>query len=164
LADALKPATRINEYKREADYSYCMDKFAGDGFVLCGDAARFVDPIFSSGISIALTGAKYASEAIVAALKNGDVSAKAFEAYETKMRSGVAIWYEFIRLYYKLLPMFTHFIASEEYRMDILQLLQGEVYDRAQVPVLDAMRKFIKEVESADNHLLRGALTSMSID
>jgi hypothetical protein len=30
--------------------------------------------------------------------------------------------------------------------------------------VLDAMRKFIKEVESADNHLLRGALTSMSID
>ncbi len=64
LGKAMKNARRINEFKREGDYSYSMEKFAGDGFLLIGDAARFVDPIFSSGISVALYSAKYAAEQI----------------------------------------------------------------------------------------------------
>ena len=38
-----------NDFKLEGDYSYKMNTFAGNGFILIGDAARFVDPIFSSG-------------------------------------------------------------------------------------------------------------------
>jgi 1H-pyrrole-2-carbonyl-[peptidyl-carrier protein] chlorinase len=76
----------------------------------------------------------------------------------------VGVWYEFIRLYYKLLPLFTHFIQSKAHRIEVLRLLQGEVYDRAQVPVLDAMRKYIEAVEKSDNHLMKKALTSISID
>jgi FADH2 O2-dependent halogenase len=55
LAYAMRNAKRVNEFKLEGDYSYKMDTFTGNGFALIGDAARFVDPIFSSGVSVALS-------------------------------------------------------------------------------------------------------------
>jgi len=67
-------------------------------------------------------------------------------------------------LYYKLLPLFTHFIQSKAHRIEVLRLLQGEVYNRGEVPVLDAMRKYIESVENADKHLLKDKLTSIPID
>lgn len=164
LARALKNARRINDFKVEGDYSYSMEKFVGNGFVLIGDAARFVDPIFSSGVSVALYSAKYASESIVQAFANNDFSEASFADYEDRLRSGVEIWYDFIRYYYKLLPLFTHFIQSKQYRLQILQLLQGDVFDRSEVPVLDAMRDYILKVEASDTHLFKSQLTSIPID
>lgn len=164
LRRAMENAVRVNEFKTEGDYSYKMQHFAGNGYVLVGDAARFVDPIFSSGVSVAMFSAKFASEAIVAALRNGDTSRAAFLPYEEKMLGGVEVWYEFIRLYYKLMPLFTHFVQHKTYRRQIKELLQGVVFDRKNVPVLDAMREYVKKVESTDSHLLRGHLTNISID
>jgi FADH2 O2-dependent halogenase len=164
LAHAMRAARRVNEFKTEGDYSYIMTQFTGDGWLLIGDAARFVDPIFSSGVSIALYSAKYAAERIVPALETGDFSEANFKPYETKLRGGVGVWYEFIRLYYKLLPLFTYFISKKEYRLQVLQLLQGEVYDRGEVPVLKAMRDFIARVEKDDEHFFSRQLTDIPID
>jgi len=164
LAFAMRNAKRVNEFKLEGDYSYKMDTFAGNGFVLIGDAARFVDPIFSSGVSVALFSAKYSSERIKLAFETGDFSEASLKPYEKKLRSGTEIWYEFIRLYYKLLPAFTHFIRSKNHRIEVLRLLQGEVFDRSEVPVLDAMRKFIKTVETTPGHAFAGVLSDISID
>ena len=154
----MREACRINDFKVEADYSYCMDKFVGNGFLLVGDAARFVDPIFSSGVSVALYSAKFAAEQIRHAFERSDFSAKTLQPYEDRLKHGTRIWYEFITLYYKLLPLFTYFIQHKDYRHQVLQLLQGEVFDRDSVPVLDAMSAFIDEVEKADNHILRTQL------
>jgi FADH2 O2-dependent halogenase len=164
LENAMRNATRINDFKTEGDYSYSLSKFVGNGFMCIGDAARFVDPIFSSGVSVALYGAKYSSERIRYAFETGDFSEEALKPFETRVRGGVGVWYEFIRLYYKLLPLFTHFIQSKEHRLEVLRLLQGEVYDRKDVPVLDAMRTYIEAVEKSDNHLMKKALTNISID
>jgi FADH2 O2-dependent halogenase len=164
LEKAMKHAVRINEFKSEGDYSYSLSQFVGDNYMCIGDAARFVDPIFSSGVSVALYSAKYGSQQIIEGFKNGDLSEAALKPFETRLRSGVGVWYEFIRLYYKLLPLFTHFIQSKSHRLEVLRLLQGEVYDRTDVPVLDAMRKYIESVENSDNHLLKNSLTSISID
>ncbi|MGE0463953.1 MAG: NAD(P)/FAD-dependent oxidoreductase [Vicinamibacterales bacterium] len=164
LTHAMRNARRLNDFKKEGDYSYAMKKFVGNGHVMIGDAARFVDPIFSSGVSIALYSAKYASERIKVAFETNDFSEAVFAPYETKVRGGVGIWYEFIRLYYKLLPLFTHFIQSKEHRLEVLRLLQGEVYDRKDVPVLDAMRKYIKSVEASDNHIFKSQLSTIPID
>ena len=154
IANGMENATPVNELKVEADYSYAMERFVGDGFMLLGDAARFVDPIFSSGVSVALYSAKFASEVLIPALQVNDVSEAALKPYETRLKKGTKVWYEFIRLYYKLLPLFTHFIESPEHRHDLLRLLQGDVYDRDEVQVLDAMRNYIRDVESTDGHLL----------
>ncbi len=72
IKEAMRDAERINDFKVEADYSYCMKEFAGNGFLLIGDAARFVDPIFSSGVSIAMHSAKFASEAIITAFESNN--------------------------------------------------------------------------------------------
>ena len=109
--------------------------------MLLGDAARFVDPIFSSGVSVAMHSAKFASERIWCAFETGEFGRNVFQPYEKKLKGGVTIWYDFIRLYYKLLPLFTKFIAEPEHRLGLLQLLQGDVYDRKESPpVLEAMR------------------------
>jgi len=94
----------------------------------------------------------------------GDFSEAFLMPYEARLPGGVSIWYEFIRLYYKLLPLFTHFIQSKTHRLEVLRLLQGEVYDRKDVPVLDAMRNYIATVEKSDSHLLKSRLTSITID
>jgi 1H-pyrrole-2-carbonyl-[peptidyl-carrier protein] chlorinase len=164
LVKAMRNAVRVNEFKSEGDYSYSMEKFVGDGYMMIGDAARFVDPIFSSGVSIALYSAKYGSERIRYALEANDFSEEALRPYEVKIREGVAIWYEFIRLYYKLLPLFTHFISSKKHRIEVLRLLQGDVFDRGEVPVLDAMRKYIETVEKADTHILKPNLALIPLD
>ena len=123
--------------------------------MLIGDAARFVDPIFSSGVSVALYSAKIAAETIERAIEAGDFSKAVFEPYEVTLRKGTSIWYEFIRLYYKVLPLFTYFIQHKDYRQQLFQLLQGEVYDRDEAPVLDAMREYIKSIEGSETHLFR---------
>jgi FADH2 O2-dependent halogenase len=165
LAEAMRSARRINDFKREGDYSYSMSSFCGDGFVMLGDAARFVDPIFSSGVSVAMYSAKFASERIVHAFETGDFSAETFQPYEKKLKGGVTIWYDFIRLYYKLLPLFTKFIREPEHRLGLLQLLQGDVYERKEVPaVLHAMREYVRVVEETPGHLLRPYLSDVPVE
>ena len=164
LAAAMSTAKQVNEFKSEADYSYMMSRFVGNGWMLVGDAARFVDPIFSSGVSIACESAKFASETIIAALEADDVSEANFLSYEKKIKKGVTVWYEFIRLYYKLMHLFTYFIDSKEHRLQILQLLQGEVYEHDDVPVLEAMRNMIRTVEETPGHIWKPHLTDIPID
>lgn len=164
LEHSMRNAKRIKPFKTEGDYSYKMDKFVGDSWMLVGDAARFVDPIFSSGVSVALNSGKFAAEQIIKVFESGDFSEAALKPYETKLLKGVEIWYEFIRLYYKLLPLFTHFIQSKKHRLEVLRLLQGEVFDRTEVPVLDAMREYIAKVEKTEGHLLRENLTAIPYD
>ena len=95
LARAMANAVRVNDFKTEGDYSYILDKFCGSGYLMIGDAARFVDPIFSSGVSVAMYSARYGAETIQAVLESGDLSAEAFQPYEQAVRSGVGIWYDF---------------------------------------------------------------------
>lgn len=151
---AMSSAEQINDYKLEGDYSYRMSRFVGDHYMLVGDAARFVDPIFSSGVSVALTSAKFASELITTLWSSGNFERVRLLSYEEKLKRGTQVWYEFITRYYRLLPLFTYFINNKTHREGVLQLLQGEVFDRAQTPVLDAMDEFLSSVETNDKHFL----------
>ncbi len=160
---AMESAVRVSDYNLNGDYSYSMERFAGPGYMLVGDAARFVDPIFSSGISVALFSAKFAAEELTRVLKEPEHEVEAFTRYEARMREGCDIWYEFIGLYYKLLPLFTLFVRRKKYRNQIMALLQGVVFDRSTVPVLDVMREFIEAVESNEQHLLRPFLGELDM-
>jgi FADH2 O2-dependent halogenase len=162
--NAMSEASRIRGFQIEGDYSYKMDRFAGDGWLLIGDAARFVDPIFSSGVSVAMHSAKFAFEAIDAAMHGADESEQ-FRAYDEKVRSGVEIWYEWIKIYYKLQHLFTLLSRNREHAIQMQKLLQGEVFDRDAVQVLDIMKGIVREVERTEGHLLRPMLSpSISLD
>lgn len=158
LLDALKNAEQVRPLKTEGDYSYGMSQIAGDNFVLIGDAARFVDPIFSSGVSVALNSARIACHDIIEAAGAGDFSRARFATYETKLRRGVRNWYEFISIYYRLNILFTAFVQDERYRLDVLQMLQGDVYDTEEPKALAAMREIVRAVEEDPTHLWHGYL------
>jgi flavin-dependent dehydrogenase len=61
LYERLRAATQLRLLKEEGDYSYEMSQLAADRLVLVGDAVRFVDPIFSTGVSIALNSSRFAA-------------------------------------------------------------------------------------------------------
>ena len=118
LARRLAGARPLHDFTREGNYSYVMDKFAGNGWLLVEYRRAFcVDPVFSSGVSVAMESAKRAADAIVRALSRNDVSAAAFASYEqNKLCASTDIWREFIRLYYQLPPLFFDLIARPEAR------------------------------------------------
>jgi flavin-dependent dehydrogenase len=66
-------AARITGYFVTRDYSYRSTRVAGDGWVLVGDAFGFLDPLYSSGVLLALKSGELAADAIVDGLERGDV-------------------------------------------------------------------------------------------
>lgn len=164
FAEALSKATRLRPFKTEGDYSYAMEKICDDRIVLIGDAARFVDPIFSTGVSIALNSARLASADVVAAVGSGDFSAESFENYQKTIRRGTKNWYDFISVYYRLNVLFTAFIRDPRYRLDVLKLLQGDVYDEDAPPVLEEMRRVVRQVEENPNHIWHSLLGDLTAD
>lgn len=163
LYEGLRAAQQVTPLKDEGDYSYAMREICGDGFALVGDAARFVDPIFSSGVSIALNSGRLISHDILAAAEHGDFRHERFRTFETLMRRGTRNWYHFINLYYRLNVLFTAFVQDPRHRIDVLKLLQGDMYDEDEPAVLAEMRRIVREVERNDQHIWHkylGSLTS----
>jgi 1H-pyrrole-2-carbonyl-[peptidyl-carrier protein] chlorinase len=163
LSAGLEAATMLRPLSDEGDYSYAMKRIVDDRLVLVGDAARFVDPIFSTGVSIALNSSRFASSDILQAMETGDFSRESFRSYETTIERGTKNWYRFISIYYRLNVLFTAFVLDPRYRLDVLQLLQGDVYDEEEPPVLAKMRRIVSDVEQTENHVwhkLLGDLTA----
>jgi FADH2 O2-dependent halogenase len=154
----------MHAFKDEGDYSYAMKQLAGDRLVLVGDAGRFVDPIFSTGVSIALNCSRFAHKDILGALETGNFSRESFAEYESTLRRGTKNWYNFITVYYRLNVLFTAFVQDPRYRLDVLKLLQGDVYEDAEPPVLTRMRNIVQQVERDPNHALHGFLGDLTSD
>jgi flavin-dependent dehydrogenase len=164
LCKELRQSTQVRPLKTEGDYSYSMEEICGDRFVLIGDAARFVDPIFSSGVSVAVNSARIASHDIIAAHKAGDFSKERFALYEKRLRRAVRNWYEFISIYYRLNILFTAFVKDPQYRLDVLKMLQGDVYDDEEPKALVAMREVVEAVENDPEHLWHPYLGTLRVN
>ena len=165
LREGLEKARQMRPLTEEGDYSYAMQQITDDRLILIGDAARFVDPIFSTGVSIALNGARFASSDVLQALATNNFQRASFSNYEATIRRGTKNWYEFIRCYYRLNVLFTAFILDPRYRLDVLKLLQGDVYDEEMPPVLEKMTEIVTAVEQNPKHVWHkhlGDLTSQA--
>jgi len=82
----LEKARRVSPARFDADYSYLATRMAGDRWVAVGDAAAFLDPVFSTGVMLAMQGGLEVAEAIDNGLRAGDVSARIFARYERAVR------------------------------------------------------------------------------
>jgi flavin-dependent dehydrogenase len=81
VKDHLSQGEQFGEYWIAGEYSYRAEHCATDGLVLVGDAFAFLDPVFSSGVFLALKSGEMAADAALAALEKGDTSAAAFTQY-----------------------------------------------------------------------------------
>jgi flavin-dependent dehydrogenase len=75
VKERVATAKRVTGYFATKDYSYRSRQVAGDGWVLIGDAFGFLDPLYSSGVLLALKSGELAADAIAEGLSTGDVSA-----------------------------------------------------------------------------------------
>jgi FADH2 O2-dependent halogenase len=158
FTDAMKSARRVRPWWIEGDYSYKIDRFAGPGWILVGDALRFVDPIFSSGVDVALFSSMYAHETITRALESGS-EASSFEEYQARITIGVDVWYDLISMFYKLQNLLTRYATSPYSREQIVRTLQGNPYlpetqDRARL-LLESMQRSYEAVLAKPGSLLR---------
>src|SRR5438093_919652 len=80
---------RATGYFATKDYSYRATRVAGDGWVMVGDAWGFLDPLYSSGVLLALKSGELAAEAIVEGLKSGDTSAAQLGKWGPDFNKGV---------------------------------------------------------------------------
>jgi FADH2 O2-dependent halogenase len=160
---ALEDAERIRPFFIEADYSYKIEQFTGPGWMLVGDAARFVDPIFSSGVSVAMRSSQFAFGAIDAVLKGERTEEDALGEYDETIQRGTQIWYEWITLYYRMQSLFSRFSAKKEYKADIQQLLQGEVFDKGAIKVVDRMKAAVKAIEETEGHMMQQFLGNVEV-
>ncbi|BCB84584.1 NAD(P)/FAD-dependent oxidoreductase [Phytohabitans suffuscus] len=161
MLKALREADRIRDFKVEGDYSYGMREIVGDGWALIGDAARFVDPIFSSGVSVALNSARLLCADIIEAAEKGSFERASFHRFESTLRRAVRYWYEFISIYYRLNILYTAFVQDPRYRLDVLRMLQGDVYDAEEPEALTKMRAVLRDVENDPDHLWHRYLGSL---
>jgi flavin-dependent dehydrogenase len=85
----IEGAERTAGYFATRDYSYRSTAVAGDGWVLVGDAFGFLDPLYSSGVLLALRSGEMAADAIVEGLANGDTSAAQLGKWGPAFNEGV---------------------------------------------------------------------------
>ncbi|MEP7116129.1 MAG: NAD(P)/FAD-dependent oxidoreductase [Acidobacteriota bacterium] len=84
-AALLASAESVGPARFDADYSYLHSQHAGDRFLLVGDAGAFLDPIFSTGVLLAMLAGIEAAEALSGGLRSGDVRRARFAAYEARV-------------------------------------------------------------------------------
>jgi halogenation protein CepH len=107
ISDYLRDAKRVTEgqygqLRVRKDYSYANSSFWRPGMVLVGDAACFVDPIFSSGVHLATYGALLAARSINSVLAQTIDEATAFAEFERQYRREFGVYYEFLVAFYNL--------------------------------------------------------------
>jgi clorobiocin biosynthesis protein Clo-hal len=96
----LKDATRVSDYHSHKDWSYACSKFYGPGYLMVGDAAGFVDPLFSTGVFLAMNSGSLAAKTILAALAAPQDESSLGAAYESSYRGFLDVVTSFVLFFY----------------------------------------------------------------
>jgi flavin-dependent dehydrogenase len=122
-------ATRVDKIYSILDYSYRSKSCAGDGFILIGDAYGFLDPIYSSGVLLALKMAELAADSIHEAFRTGDFSGARLGHYQAKLDNGIESMRKLVYAFYNEGFSFSQFLKKyPDQRTNIITLLMGDVF------------------------------------
>jgi flavin-dependent dehydrogenase len=116
-------STRVSPTYAESDYSYRNCRLTGARWLLAGDAAGFIDPIFSTGVFIAIESAEQAAAAIDAALKNPRDRARAFRKYSRETNRTMDLYLRFVNKWYK--PRFIEVITQPTNRFQLTPVVNS---------------------------------------
>jgi flavin-dependent dehydrogenase len=145
----LASGRRVTGYFATRDYSYRSREVAGDGWVLVGDAFGFLDPLYSSGVLLALRSGEMAADAIVDGLRTGDLSREKlghwgplFNQGVDRMRRLVCEYYEgfsfgkFVRTYPHLTGRVTDLLIGDLFtdRVDGVFTSMEALYPEGKIP------------------------------
>ena len=143
LVPRLAQAKRVAPFRVAKEYSYKSRQPAGDGWVLVGDAYGFLDPLYSSGVLLALKSAQLAADAVAEGLKKNDTSAAQLGKWAGDYNRGMERMRRLVLEYYggfsfgKFVRRYPHFKGH------LTDLLMGNLFqdNLDEVwPAMDSMR------------------------
>lgn len=137
----LANAQRVTGYFATKDYSYRATQCAGDGWVTVGDAFGFLDPLYSSGVLLALRSAEMAADAIAEGFKSNDLSAAQLGKWGPLLNQGIDRMRRLVCEYYdgfsfgKFVKNYPHLIGT------VTDLLIGDLFTDKVDAVWEPMEK-----------------------
>ncbi len=143
LQPRIANAQRCDVFRAQKEYTYRGKKAAGDGWTLVGDAYGFLDPLYSSGVLLALHSGAVAAGAIVEGLKKNDVSETQLRQWEPDYNAGMDRMRRLVVAYYEGFS-FGHFVRRYPHLKGyVTDVLFGDVF-KAEIdvlwPLIDEMR------------------------
>jgi flavin-dependent dehydrogenase len=143
LQPLLAGAERCDQFRIQKEYTYRTRQGAGDGWVLIGDAFGFLDPLYSSGLLLAMTSASMAADCIDEGIKAGDTSERQLRKWEGPFLKGVDRIRRLVCEYYDGMS-FGRFVRKHPHLKGIVtDVLIGDVFkDEVDVlwPLMDEVR------------------------
>jgi len=122
-------ANRVTGYFVTRDYSYRSTRVAGNGWVLVGDAFGFLDPLYSSGVLLALKSGELAADAIIEGLARNDVSERQLGSWGEMFNEGVDRMRRLVCEYYDGFS-FGEFVRTYPHlRNTVTDLLIGDLFN-----------------------------------
>jgi flavin-dependent dehydrogenase len=112
VARLMAAAERRWPVRIERDFSYASTRYAGDRWITVGDAGSFLDPVFSSGVAIALESGLEGARAVERGLARGDLSARAFRTFDQRQRARYRSFRRFVVSFYT--PAFRDLFFSDD--------------------------------------------------
>jgi flavin-dependent dehydrogenase len=124
----LAQGSQFGKYHTTREYSYRGEHSAEDGLVLVGDAFAFLDPVFSSGVYLALKSGVLAADAVHEALLAGDVSSPRFGPYAERMCREIESMRKLVYVFYHQSFSFGKLVrANPDIRGDLTDCLIGNL-------------------------------------
>ncbi len=160
---------RVDKIYSILDYSYRSKHNSGNGFIIIGDAYGFLDPIYSSGVLLALKMAELAADAIHDAFNHDDFSAARLGQYQTKLDRGIESMRKLVYAFYNDGFSFAGFLRKyPDERVHIINLLIGDVFKEGVDSVYGPMSEFAEIppplYENLDGTMVAQAPTSEESD
>jgi len=124
-----------NEVRVTGNYSYDSARMAGPGWVLIGDAFAFLDPVFSSGVYLAMSGAEQAVDVVDAALRDPTREAALQRRLERRQRRGMKRFAFFIYRFNGSImrQVFSSPRNTFQIEQGVISMLAGDVFDSFKV-------------------------------
>ncbi len=112
------------------NYSVSIEKFYGDGFILCGNSTEFLDPIFSSGVTLAISSGHQAAKLVCEHLKGNEVNWE--RDYVEHMNFGINVFRTYVNSWYNgdLPTIFFTKQDNTDFKKQICSVLAGYVWDK----------------------------------
>lgn len=135
IADRLKDAELIGSVTATGNYSYNATQTSGRNFILVGDACAFIDPVFSTGVYLAMMTAFMGADAVDACLRNPQRAQHAIKRYDAATRRALSAFTWFI---YRIRePAMRNLFMSPRniFRIEeaVLSLLAGDVFSGSSI-------------------------------
>jgi len=142
LVERIRDAEQVMDIKVMRDFSYISHRIAGDGWVMAGDAFGFLDPIYSTGVFLALKSAELAADSIIEAFEQDDFSGKVLGRHGDEYVEGMESMRKLVYAYYDDNFSFGSFLKQHpECHDDLVHLLIGNVFRRPAGSLLESMGK-----------------------